>query len=67
MKFAQLSCTYFMGLCLVDVLDVPAESSKNCQSKYIKIQCHKIYSNYIRKKTNCFTNELYYYTALAHT
>ena len=59
MKFAQLSCT---GQCLVDVLDVAAESSKNSQSIHIrKIQCHKLYSNFIRKKTNCFTNETCYY------
>ena len=50
MKFAQLSCT---GQCLVDVLDVPAESSKNSQSIHIrKIQCHKLYCNFIRKKTS---------------
>ena len=36
MKFAQLSCMDFMGQCLVAVLDVPAESSKNCQSIHIR-------------------------------
>ena len=63
MKFAQLNCTYFMGQCLVvDVLDVPAERSKNFRSIYIhKIQCHKLYSNFIPKKSNCFTNETCYY------
>ena len=35
MKFAQLSCMDFLGQCLVAVLDVPAESSKNRQSTHI--------------------------------
>ena len=43
MKFAQLiSCIW---VSVLDVLDVPAESSKNCRSIHVrKIQCHKFYN-----------------------
>ena len=56
MKFAQLSCT---GQCLVESLMCLQKVVKTAKVyTYVKYNAISYYSNFIHKKTNCFTNEV---------